>query len=152
MSVLPQPALSIMIVDDDDVDIRTLSRALKDVDIVDNIVVAHDGVEALDMLRSQDIGGLAWPWIILLDINMPRMTGLEFLSEIRKDPGLHETVIFMLSTSDDNHDMTEAYSNHIAGYIVKTVASGNYDNLISMIRNYTETVRFHSRRVLSHIT
>ena len=82
---------------------------------------------------------------MLLDINMPRMSGLEFLEEIRKDPSLHDTVVFVLSTSDDQMDIASAYKAHIAGYILNTTDGARLDDLASMLTRYLDAVQFHCK-------
>jgi DNA-binding NarL/FixJ family response regulator len=75
------------------------------------------------------------------------MSGIEFLKEIRKDDKLADTVVFVLTTSDDDRDMIAAYQEHVAGYIVKTSAGQDLVHLVSMLENFTLTVRFHNKKV-----
>ncbi|MEQ9209723.1 MAG: response regulator, partial [Pseudomonadales bacterium] len=135
-----------LIVDDDQIDVRAITRALRKHRIDNPVDVAANGVEALNLLKG--INGkkpIAWPYIILLDLNMPRMSGLEFLEEIRNDESLHDTVIFVLTTSDDDRDKAKAYEQHIAGYIVKSTVGKDFINLVSMIENFVLTVSFQSK-------
>ena len=95
-----QHDLSILLVEDDEVDIKNLKRAFKKVNIGNPLFVARDGVEALEMLRANGEDRLQpRPKIVLLDINMPRMNGIECLTEIRKDPALHALSVFIMTTS-----------------------------------------------------
>jgi CheY-like chemotaxis protein len=80
--------------------------------------------------------------VVLLDINMPRMTGLELLDILRGDGQLRDTVVFMLTTSDDERDLARAYANQIAGYVVKSDAGADFLNLVSMLEQFSLTVRF----------
>ncbi len=88
---------NILVVDDDEVAVMAVRRALRQHRIDNPVVVANDGLHALELLRS---GAVGRPYIILLDINMPRMTGLEFLSVIRADRDLSSSVVFVMTTSD----------------------------------------------------
>lgn len=138
--------VTILIVDDDQIDIRAVTRALRKHQIDNPVGVAKNGVEALEMLRGTNgIKPIAWPYIILLDLNMPRMSGLEFLEQIRSDESLHDTVIFVLTTSDDDRDKLNAYEQHIAGYIVKSNVGKDFINLVSMIEKFVLTVSFQSK-------
>ena len=136
---------TIMIIDDDDIDVRVLRRALKKQGVTDNVKVAHDGLEALDLLREGTPRQSLWPWILLVDINMPRMNGHEFLDRMRAETGLRECIVYMLTTSDRQQDIELAYANHVAGYIVKSEAGINFENLVKLLRNYFNCVQFHRR-------
>lgn len=95
------------------------------------------------MLRGQ--GGQARfprPYLILLDLNMPRMNGIEFLEEVRKDADLRDSIIFVLTTSDDDRDKVAAYDKNVAGYIVKAKAGEDFLKLIEMLDNYLTFVEF----------
>ncbi len=83
---------------------------------------------------------VAEPWIVLLDLNMPRMTGLEFLRRIRADPALTGTVIFVLTTSKADEDIAAAYRDHIAGYILKQLIADDYRAFGELLRNYRHLV------------
>ncbi|MFK7958122.1 MAG: response regulator [Lysobacterales bacterium] len=132
-----------LLVEDDDIDVRVMERGFRQQGVNHPIVRAKDGQEALDLLRGVDGKSPPdWPYIVLLDINMPRMNGLEFLEEIRSDPDLCRTIVFVLTTSDDDKDIVAAYSNFVAGYLVKTESvDKNIDN-IRLITQYADTARF----------
>lgn len=140
--------VTILIVDDDQVDVRAVTRALRKHRIDNPIDVAANGVEAMDLLKGANgIKPIAWPYIILLDLNMPRMNGLEFLEQVRSDESLHDTVIFVLTTSDDDRDKAKAYEQHIAGYVVKSTVGKDFINLVSMIEKFVLTVSFQSKNL-----
>src|SRR5437879_6124904 len=116
--------LNILLVEDDELDVMSIRRAFKKNNIVNPLYVARDGVEALAMLRGEP-GALAIPdqrQLILLDLNMPRMGGIEFLRELRADPALRATPVIVLTTSDEERDKVDAYNLNVAGYIVKPIA------------------------------
>ena len=114
-----------------------IRRAFEHVGITNDVLVANDGVEALDLLRS---GQVPRPNVIFLDINMPRMNGIEFLAEVRADPILRDTIIFMLSTSDTPNDLHAAYAHLIAGYIVKEDAYRSIGKAAQMLEHYLGVV------------
>jgi len=93
------------------------------------------------MLRGE--GGqerLPEPYIIMLDLNMPRMDGAQFLKELRRDPKLTKTIVFVLSTSDDDRDKCAAYREHVAGYLLKSNAGKDFINHLQMIRSFMISV------------
>ncbi len=129
--------MNILIVDDDEVSVMAMQRALDQHGVRNPVTIAKDGIEALELLRS---GQPRRPRVILLDINMPRMTGLEFLAEVRDDANLRDSVIFVLSTSDSPQDLITAYDRQIAGYIVKEDAYRSIGRAIEMLGSYLEVV------------
>ncbi len=130
----------ILLVEDDDIDAMGVQRAFFKEKIANDILRAKDGVEALEILRGQSGNSIESPYIILLDLNMPRMNGLEFLEEIRKDEKLKESIVFVLTTSTDDQDITRSYSHSIAGYIVKSDAGRGFLNLVGMLDRYWHVV------------
>jgi CheY-like chemotaxis protein len=131
-------AVNILLVDDDDVDIMTLQRAFKRNNISNPLFVAMNGLEALDLLRGTN--GVEKisppPRIILLDINMPKMNGLEFLKEMRNDPDIKNISVFVLTTSNDDKDKVEAYNYNVAGYIIKPITFENFVTAISVLNSF----------------
>lgn len=114
--------LNILLVDDDEVDVMNVKRAFKRNNILNPLFVANNGLEALELLRGSGEGAMPRERrLILLDLNMPRMNGLEFLRELRADPDLRALTVIVLTTSDDERDKVEAYNLNVAGYIVKPV-------------------------------
>ena len=133
--------VTFLIVDDDDVAVMGMRRAIRKLNLSNPVEVARNGEEALQRLRENGEGQLERPFIVTLDLNMPRMGGLEFLSEIRADQSLQDTVIFVVTTSDAPTDITSAYARNIAGYIVKEDTFETLRRSLSMLRDYTEIVR-----------
>lgn len=114
-------AVTILLVDDDEVDVKSLKRAFRKMGIANPVAEARNGIEALAILRGQGPQpSLPRPYIILLDLNMPRMNGFEFLAELRSDPALRDSVVFVFSTSKDEQDVLEAYRYNVAGYMTKS--------------------------------
>ena len=105
--------------------------------IANPIVRARDGVEAFEKLNNGDVSS---PYVILLDLQMPRMNGLEFLDKIRSDPKLHDSVIFVLTTSKAEEDIAASYSQHIAGYFVKDASGKSFMNIVDLLQGYWKIV------------
>jgi CheY-like chemotaxis protein len=110
-------ALHILIVDDDEVDVMTVRRAFEKANLENPVFVAGNGLEALELLRGGAIP--AARCVVLLDLNMPRMNGLEFLRELRRDPELAPTPVVVLTTSNEDRDRVEAFRLDAAGYLLK---------------------------------
>jgi CheY-like chemotaxis protein len=126
--------LNILLVEDDQVDVMNVRRAFDRNRIVNPLFVAGDGIEALEMLRN---GGVPPSRrIVLLDLNMPRMTGIEFLRELRRDPALMHTPVVVLTTSNDERDKIEAYNLNVAGYLLKPVTFINFVELMAALNKY----------------
>lgn len=129
--------LHILLVDDDEVDVMNVQRAFKKNNIVNPLYVAGDGIEALALLRGD--GAVAVPdqrRLVLLDLNMPRMNGLEFLRALREDPELRGITVVVLTTSDDDRDKVEAYNMNVAGYIVKPVTFAAFVEAMATLNKY----------------
>lgn len=133
----PYKQVSILIVDDDEVDVESFRRTFSKLKIANPIYRARDGIEALQMLRSNNIPG---PYIILLDINMPRMNGLEFLHQLRSDSVLTSAVVFILTTSVAEEDIFAAYRLHVAGYIPKQEMDSQFIAVTGFLDHYWRVV------------
>lgn len=137
---MPKEDITILLVDDDEVEVMGVRRAFKRAKIENTIVVANDGIAALEKLRSgQDVRK---PFLILLDINMPRMNGFEFLKEARKDELLRDSLVFMLTTSRAEEDKRIAYGHNVAGYIIKDHESDAFTTAAQMLGQYVRSVEF----------
>lgn len=130
--------VTILLVDDDAVDVMAVKRALNKLKIANPVVHAKDGIEGLEILRSPE--AISQPFIVLLDINMPRMNGIEMLAELRQDDALANVVVFILTTSHDEEDMIAAYQHHVAGYIVKKQVGDSFLNIMTMLDHYWRIV------------
>lgn len=127
-------ALNILLVDDDEVDVMTVKRAFSRANIANKLYVATDGIEALSLLRSDGIP--AARRLVLLDLNMPRMSGIEVLREIRADPALHAITVVVLTTSNEDRDRVEAYQLNVAGYLLKPVTFHAFAEVMSTLNKY----------------
>jgi CheY-like chemotaxis protein len=127
-------SLNILLVDDDEVDVMTVKRAFAKANIANQVFVATDGVAALEMLRTEGIPTARR--LVLLDLNMPRMNGIEFLREIRRDPELQTLTVVVLTTSNEDRDRVEAYQLNVAGYLVKPVTFHSFADVMATLNKY----------------
>ena len=135
-------AVTVLLVDDDDVDVLVMKRAFERVGISNPMRVARDGMEALEIMRGEaEQEPLASPYMVLLDLNMPRMDGFEFLEEVRADPNLKNAVIFVLTTSSAERDRALAYDRNVAGYLVKSNVGSGLLDVVDMLKAYWKVVR-----------
>jgi CheY-like chemotaxis protein len=112
--------INVLLVEDDEVDVEAVKREFKKRGIKNPLYHAVCGVDALEILRGENQKQkLGHPYVILLDINMPKMNGLEFLREIRKDKSLKESIAFILTTSSRDSDIAAAQALNAAGYFLK---------------------------------
>ena len=132
--------VNILLVEDDVVDQMALKRAFKSLRITNPLSVAKDGIEGLEFLRAESQAGIDRPYLIILDLNMPRMTGHEFLKELRADEDLKDSVVFVLTTSKDEEDVVKSYNLNVAGYVVKGNMGESFTNAIKMIEHYWRVV------------
>lgn len=131
--------LNILLVEDDELDVMNVKRAFKKNNIANPLFVAGNGLEALAMLRGERDAPSVMPperRLILLDLNMPKMNGIEFLRELRADPDLHLLPVVVLTTSDEDRDRIEAYHFNVAGYIVKPVTLLSFVETMATLNNY----------------
>ncbi|HEX8242616.1 MAG TPA: response regulator [Longimicrobium sp.] len=126
--------LNILLVEDDEVDVMNVRRAFQKNHIANPLFVAGDGEEALARLRGGEVP--EGRRIVLLDLNMPRMNGIEFLREVRADPALARTTVVVLTTSNDERDKIEAYNLNVAGYLLKPVTFNNFCEVMATLNKY----------------
>ncbi|MBA4749701.1 MAG: response regulator [Alphaproteobacteria bacterium] len=140
MKTITRP-INVLLVDDDDGDAKTLKRAFHKLGLDKIMTHARDALEALDYLKGKNgKDRLKRPCILLVDLNMPRVNGLELIRIIRDDDDLKKLVIFILTTSDLEEDKQAAYKLHVAGYIVKQTANDNFASLADFVERYCKTV------------
>jgi CheY-like chemotaxis protein len=134
--------LTILVVEDDDVAAEAVVRSLVKAGMKFPTVWAEDGEQALHALRGNDPERpVPRPRVVLLDLNMPRMNGFEFLQVLRADPELCDDVVFVLTTSDADTDRVRAYHEHIAGYMVKSAVGPQFARLAQLMGLYQHTIR-----------
>ncbi|MCG2583969.1 response regulator [Massilia sp. TS11] len=119
----------ILLVEDDQVDVMTILRALKEIHVVNPVVSKENGEEALLHLRTP---GVERPCIILLDLNMPIMNGIEFLQAVKADENLRRIPVVVLTTSEEQQDKVRSFDLGVAGYMAKPV---DYHRFVEMIRS-----------------
>jgi CheY-like chemotaxis protein len=127
--------MTILLVEDDEVDIMNVKRAFKKNNISNPLLIAHNGIEALAILRST-AKDAPKPKIILLDLNMPKMGGIEFLKEIRQDHALSNLSVFIMTTSNEDGDKIDAFNLNVAGYILKPLSMDRFISAVSTLNSY----------------
>ncbi|HXH10286.1 MAG TPA: response regulator [Alphaproteobacteria bacterium] len=116
--------LTILLVEDNEVDVMNARRAFARSHIMNPLFVSGNGLEALEMLRHGEVPKNRR--LVLLDLDMPRMNGIEFLRAVRQDPELRATPVVVLTPSNHEGDKVEAYTLTVTGYLVKPVMFGNF--------------------------
>lgn len=143
-------AVTTLLVEDDRVDVEAMRRGFAKAGFEGPLEVVTDGVEALKRLRGEGgVEKLPRPYVVLLDLNMPRLNGIEFLETIRGDEDLRRSIVFVLTTSNDNRDKLAAYDKQVAGYMVKSKAGEEFSKLISMLDHYWRVVEMPPAASLS---
>ncbi len=120
---------TILLVEDDAVDAMTVKRALRDINVTNRLVLKGNGEEALEYLRQE---GTEHPCIIILDLNMPKMNGLEFLRAAKADERLRRIPVVVLTTSKGEKDRFESFDLSVAGYMLKPV---EYPQFVEVVKN-----------------
>ena len=132
--------INILLVEDDEVDVMNVKRAFKKNKIDNPIQLAGNGLEALELLRAKTV--MPSPKIVLLDINMPKMNGIEFLRELRKDEQFKSLTVFVMTTSNDDSDKIDAYNFNVAGYILKPLSFDNFVECVKNLSDYWSMIEF----------
>jgi CheY-like chemotaxis protein len=134
MQAKTEKLTNILLVEDDDLDVENVQRAFKKAGIANPLWIASDGEDALRMLR-----GTEYPperRLVLLDLNLPKLNGIELLREIRKDESLRSVSVVVLTTSNEDRDRTEAYDLNVAGYLLKPVTFQSFVELMATLNRY----------------
>jgi CheY-like chemotaxis protein len=135
--------VTILLVDDDAVDVMAIRRSFRELKVANPVIEAHDGIEALQRLRGENgHEKVPEPLLILLDLNMPRMGGIEFLEELRRDPLLCSALVFVMTTSAAEEDRRLAYQKNVAGYVLKNRLGQSFLEAIGMIEHYWQVIEF----------
>lgn len=140
--LMPEPTpIEILLVEDSEPDIILTEEAFAAAGVANRLHVARDGVEALEFLhRDPGFENAPRPDIILLDINMPRMNGLEVLAELKRDPSLRSIPVIVLTTSQADEDILRSYQTHAASYVVKPVDFEHFYEAIQAFGRYMLSV------------
>lgn len=125
--------VNILLVEDDEVDIKNIRRALIRHNMHNEVFTANDGENALQLLRRKKVPS---PMVILLDLNMPKMNGIEFLAELRKDPQLNMLSVVVMSTSSQESDKLAAFQYNVAGYIVKSMDNEQFMESVEALKRF----------------
>ena len=126
--------LHILLVEDDQIDQMNVKRAFERNKIMNPLYIAENGLEALEMLRDGRVPD--GRRLVLLDLNMPKMNGIEFLKSLRADPDLAHTSVVVLTTSNDEQDKVDAYDFNVAGYLLKPVTFTSFVELTAALNKY----------------
>ncbi len=133
--------VTLIVIEDDDIEAKSIERAFKKAKVANPLRRAIDGVDGLALLRGeQGHAPVSGPYMLLVDINMPRMNGIEFVQALRGDEELDSSIVFILSTSKREEDKLAAYDLNVAGYIVKENAGEDFLNLIALMDCYWRVV------------
>jgi CheY-like chemotaxis protein len=124
--------LNILLIEDDAIEIMKLHRTIASLKLNHNIIEANNGLEALEFLNKKEI----LPDIILLDLNMPKINGIEFLTILKADEAFKFIPTIVLSTSCNNKDIMECYRIGIAGYVIKPLKYEDYVHKIDQVLQY----------------
>jgi len=128
---------TILLIEDDRVDVMTVQRALHKNHIDNPLFVARTAIEALDMLRGDGVPKIdPPPALVLLDLNLPRMSGIEFLEQVRADPALADLTVIVLTSSDEPSDRETAFKYEVEDYIVKPHSFGEFASAIKTVLSY----------------
>ncbi|KTD04689.1 response regulator [Fluoribacter gormanii] len=141
-------SINFMLVDDDEIDIKDMQRTFKKNNIDNPLHVATNGIDALNKLLG--INGekkiKPTPKIILLDINMPKMNGIEFMKNLRTNKKLKSLLVFILTTSNSEKDKIDAYNLNAAGYIVKPFQISDFMEVITSLHHYWNLLEFPNKK------
>lgn len=138
----PNLPLHVLLVEDDEVDIEFMRRGLEAAGPRFSVTVVRNGIEALNLLRGQHGQRPRQPCLLLLDLNLPMMNGLEVLYELRRDPALRRQIVFVLTTSDLEQDRVAAYEHQVAGYLLKSKLDRSFTTLLNLLEAYRNSIEF----------
>ncbi|MGX5173095.1 response regulator [Aliikangiella sp. IMCC44653] len=129
--------LNILLVDDDEVDVTIIKRDFKQKKIANPIYTASDGYVALNMLKNCEVPA---PYIILLDLHMPKIDGFEFLKIIRADEELSDSEVIVLTSSDSDKNRVNSFGMNALGYIVKKDTASEFLRVVEKMTKYWKVV------------
>ncbi len=133
--------LKVLLVDDDEVDYMNVKRAFKKNNLEHVLEYQPNGLDAINYLKSVEKRSNL-PQVVLLDINMPKMNGHEFLEELRSNDKLKHIVVYVLTTSSQNSDIDKAYKNQVSGYLVKPLDFDEFKSTVKRLDDLWEVQKF----------
>ncbi len=138
-----EPPVSILLVEDDEVDQMIVKRSFRDNKVPNPLFCANNGEEALAMLKGDGIEKPSpFPKIMLCDLNMPKIGGFELINKLREDPELNKMTVFILTTSNSEEEIAEAAKQNVAGYIVKPIAFDSFREAIKTLNTFWTLCEF----------
>ncbi|PRQ05408.1 response regulator [Enhygromyxa salina] len=132
--------LNVFLIEDDEIDVENIRRAFRESATPPNLSTAKDGQQAIEMLEAGEVPRDRL--VILLDLNMPRMNGIEFLGELRKTERFARSPVVVLTTSDAEQDKLRAYQHNVVGYILKPVTYPSFVSHMKTIEAYWRLQEF----------
>ncbi|KZM38976.1 chemotaxis protein CheY [Marinomonas sp. SBI22] len=132
-------SITILLIEDDDVDAIGINRSFVKAGLKNEIVRAKNGKEALHLLK---MGVVGYPFIILLDLNMPMMDGLEFLTYLREYEKFKQSIVYVLTTSKSEQDIALSFDKNVAGYFIKNEVGTGYDSIVEFLGSYMKIAHF----------
>jgi len=143
--MLNPEVIKVLVVEDNPNDVAIVKRAMRKSDVKSELYFARDGAEALDFLYQQgDFEDAPRPDLILLDLNLPKIKGLEVLAKIKADEHLRRLPVIVLTISEREEDMVKAYDSGAASYMTKPVDSKDFESLIQTVQDYWQIARVPS--------
>ena len=137
------PDITILMIEDDEVDVMAFRRAISKAELPNQVFYASNGLEGLEYLRGeQGKPKIQQPCVVLLDLNMPKMNGFEFLEVLRADNKLRDTAVFVLTTSNLDKDKVRAEQLSVAGYLVKSELGETFLPVIEKLSAYWMSMAF----------
>ena len=137
MKEIDSSEVTLFLIEDDDIDAMSIKREFRNRRIANPVIRAKDGLEAFEILESDKIKR---PFVILLDLQMPRMGGLEFLTQLRANDHYKDCVVFVLTTSKDEKDIFDSYQLNVAGYFVKDEVGEGFIGIVDILDGYWKVV------------
>lgn len=131
--------ITILLIEDDDVDAIGIKRSFTKRGMNNEIIRAKNGKEALNLLKNNRV---SFPFIILLDLNMPMMDGLEFLTYLREYEKFKHSVVYVLTTSKSEQDILVSFDKNVAGYFIKNEIGTGYDSIVEFLDAYIKIAHF----------
>lgn len=131
-------SLTILLVEDNPADARLIMEFFKDINIKNGLHIVHDGMEAMEFLFQQCKSDMDkyCPDLVILDLNLPRMSGREILKEIKEDSDLKTIPVLILTTSDASEDIKECYNHYANCYLIKPVDFDEFSKVMESIKNF----------------